>query len=102
MLVRMSIRPSMPHVLAHPCLLPHRPCMHVCARVRMQGRNIGLSAITALTASTFIVLERDNRGIGEGFGVSGPLLCLDPDWGPDPSYLIRVLHCPGARQPRHR
>lgn len=29
-----------------------------------QGRNIGLSAIVALNDSQFIVLERDNRGIG--------------------------------------
>jgi hypothetical protein len=29
-----------------------------------QGRNIGLSAITALNDSEFLVLERDNRGIG--------------------------------------
>ena len=29
-----------------------------------QGRNIGLSAIIALNAHEFLVLERDNRGIG--------------------------------------
>lgn len=29
-----------------------------------QGRNIGLSAITALTGTEFLVLERDNRGRG--------------------------------------
>jgi hypothetical protein len=29
-----------------------------------QGRNIGLSAIVALNAHAFLVLERDNRGIG--------------------------------------
>lgn len=29
-----------------------------------QGRNIGLSAIVALNANEFLVLERDNRGIG--------------------------------------
>lgn len=30
-----------------------------------QGRSIGLSAITALNDSEFLVIERDNRGIGE-------------------------------------
>ena len=30
-----------------------------------QGRNIGLSAITALNNNEFLVLERDNRGVGE-------------------------------------
>lgn len=29
-----------------------------------QGRNIGLSAIVALNANEFLVLERDNRGLG--------------------------------------
>ncbi len=29
-----------------------------------QGRNIGLSAIVALSATQFLVLERDNRGLG--------------------------------------
>jgi hypothetical protein len=29
-----------------------------------QGRNIGLSAITAINENEFLVLERDNRGIG--------------------------------------
>jgi hypothetical protein len=29
-----------------------------------QGRNIGLSAIVAINASEFLVVERDNRGIG--------------------------------------
>lgn len=29
-----------------------------------QGRNIGLSSITALPDGTFLVIERDNRGIG--------------------------------------
>ncbi|PSB19020.1 PEP-CTERM sorting domain-containing protein [Phormidesmis priestleyi ULC007] len=29
-----------------------------------QGRNIGISAITALNNSEFLVLERDNRGVG--------------------------------------
>ncbi len=29
-----------------------------------QGRNIGLSAIVAINATEFLVLERDNRGIG--------------------------------------
>jgi hypothetical protein len=40
-----------------------------------QGRNIGLSAIVALNDHQFLVLERDNRGIGvddpEGEGVIG-------------------------------
>jgi hypothetical protein len=31
-----------------------------------QGRNIGLSAITAINDHEFLVLERDNRGIGVG------------------------------------
>jgi hypothetical protein len=30
-----------------------------------QGRNIGISAITALNNNEFLVLERDNRGVGE-------------------------------------
>ncbi len=30
-----------------------------------QGRNIGVSSITALNNSEFLVIERDNRGIGE-------------------------------------
>ncbi len=30
-----------------------------------QGRNIGISAITALNNNEFLVLERDNRGLGE-------------------------------------
>lgn len=30
-----------------------------------QGRNIGISAITALNDNEFLVLERDNRGVGE-------------------------------------
>ncbi|WP_026135322.1 esterase-like activity of phytase family protein [Scytonema hofmannii] len=34
-----------------------------------QGRNIGISAITALNDTEFLVLERDNRG----FGVEDPL-----------------------------
>jgi hypothetical protein len=29
-----------------------------------QGRNIGVSAIVALNATEFLILERDNRGIG--------------------------------------
>lgn len=29
-----------------------------------QGRNIGISAIIALSATRFLVLERDNRGFG--------------------------------------
>ncbi|MCS6946871.1 MAG: esterase-like activity of phytase family protein, partial [Steroidobacteraceae bacterium] len=40
-----------------------------------QGRNIGLSAIVAINEHEFLVLERDNRGIGvddpAGAGVSG-------------------------------
>lgn len=40
-----------------------------------QGRNIGLSAIVAIDAHRFLVLERDNRGIGvdnpAGRGASG-------------------------------
>nr|MBA2748350.1 esterase-like activity of phytase family protein [Tatlockia sp.] len=30
-----------------------------------QGRNIGVSSITALNNSEFLVIERDNRGVGE-------------------------------------
>lgn len=30
-----------------------------------QGRNIGVSSITALNDSEFLVIERDNRGVGE-------------------------------------
>ena len=30
-----------------------------------QGRNIGISAITAINNNEFLVLERDNRGVGE-------------------------------------
>lgn len=40
-----------------------------------QGRNIGLSAIVAINEREFLVLERDNRGLGvddpEGDGVTG-------------------------------
>jgi hypothetical protein len=40
-----------------------------------QGRNIGLSAIVAINATDFLVLERDNRGLGvddpTGAGVVG-------------------------------
>lgn len=40
-----------------------------------QGRNIGLSSIVAINAREFLVLERDNRGIGvdnpQGLGAAG-------------------------------
>ena len=40
-----------------------------------QGRNIGVSAIVAINVSEFLVLERDNRGIGveNPTGVPGAL-----------------------------
>jgi len=46
-----------------------------------QGRNIGLSAIVALNAHAFLVLERDNRGIGVDNplgrgGAGGPIPAL--------------------------
>jgi hypothetical protein len=46
-----------------------------------QGRNIGLSAIVALNAHAFLVLERDNRGLGVDNplgrgGAAGPIPAL--------------------------
>ncbi|MGI8501694.1 MAG: esterase-like activity of phytase family protein, partial [Hassallia sp.] len=52
-----------------------------------QGRNIGISAITALNDKEFLVLERDNRG----FGVDGLLgLTQNPSTTPQPVASKRV------------
>lgn len=37
-----------------------------------QGRSIGASAIVAVNATTFLVIERDNRGLGVDALVAGP------------------------------
>ena len=68
-----------------------------------QGRNIGLSAIVALNDHEFLVLERDNRGIG----VDNPL-GLGPAGGPMPtlgvvgSKRVYRIDIAGATDVAHR
>ena len=73
-----------------------------------QGRNIGVSAIHAINGTEFLVLERDNRGIGvddpAGARVVGSkrVYKIDISTASDVTAIVAAGGCPaGRRHPRH-